>query len=66
MEYFNYNMKIYSNGSAVITESNRGLRYGDGLFETMKCINGQLDFVDEHFARLWKGMSLLEFKLPKL
>ncbi|MEO7308206.1 MAG: aminodeoxychorismate lyase [Ferruginibacter sp.] len=66
MEYFNYNGKIYSNGTAVIAESNRGLRYGDGLFETMKCKHGQLHFIDEHLARLWKGMNLLEFNLPKL
>lgn len=66
MEYYNYNGKFYSNGSAVITESNRGLRYGDGLFETMKCIHGQLHFIDEHLSRLWKGMNLLEFNLPKL
>ena len=66
MEYFNYNGKIYPNGSAVIAENNRGFRYGDGLFETMKCVHGQGQFIDEHFARLWRGMGLLQFDLSKL
>ncbi|HMI79616.1 MAG TPA: aminotransferase class IV, partial [Ferruginibacter sp.] len=66
MEYFNFNGKIYPNGSAVIGENNRGLRYGDGLFETMKSVHGQVHFIDEHFARLWRGMGLLQFNIPKL
>jgi branched-chain amino acid aminotransferase len=66
MEYFNYNGKIYENGSTVISVNNRGLRYGDGLFETMKWVNGRISFIDEHFARLWRGLNLLEFNLPKL
>jgi branched-chain amino acid aminotransferase len=31
----------------------------------MKMRNGQLILVDEHFARLWKGMKLLQFAIPK-
>lgn len=65
MEYFNYNGKIYKGASPVISPDNRGLRYGDGLFETIKLINGKLLMQDEHFARLWKGMALLQFDIPK-
>jgi branched-chain amino acid aminotransferase len=65
MNYFNYNGKIFKEGTPVIGADNRGLRYGDGLFETMKMKNGQLIFEDEHFARLWKGMGLLQFDIPK-
>ena len=64
MEYFNFNGKIYKADAKVISINNRGLRYGDGLFETMKSKNDQLQFADEHFARLWKGMNLLQFKIP--
>ncbi len=45
---------------------NRGLRYGDGLFETIKYKNGQLILLDEHLARLWKGMQLMQFQPSKL
>lgn len=65
MEYFIYNSKTYKEESAILSASNRGLRYGDGLFETIKSIQGQLQFIDEHFARLWKGLQVLQFNIPK-
>jgi len=36
-----------------------------GFFETMKSVNGELQFVDEHLARLWKGLQVLQFNIPK-
>ncbi len=65
MGYFNFNGKIFKEGAAIIGADNRGLRYGDGIFETMKLLNGSLQFCDEHFARLWKGMMVLGFDIPK-
>lgn len=50
---------------AVLPAGSRGLRFGDGLFETIKTINGQPEFLDEHLARLWKGMQVLQFNIPK-
>lgn len=65
MEYFNFNGKMYKESLTVLSANSRGLRYGDGLFETMKSVNGQLQFIDEHFARLWHGLQVLQFILPK-
>jgi len=65
MNYFNYNGKIYKEGEPVITPDSRALRYGDGLFETMKLINSEILMEDHHFARLWKGMNSLQFDIPK-
>ena len=65
MNYFNYNGKIFKEGTSVVGPDNRGLRYGDGLFETMKMKQGILIYEDEHFARLWKGMKVLQFEIPK-
>jgi len=65
MEYFNYNGKFFQNNTPVLSAGSRGLRYGDGLFETIKYNNGQLIFADEHFARLWKGMQVLQFDVSK-
>jgi branched-chain amino acid aminotransferase len=65
MNYYNYNGKNFEENKNVISAANRGLRYGDGLFETIKSIQGKLLFADDHFARLWKGMNLLRFKLHK-
>jgi len=65
MDYFNFNGKMYPGGSLVVGADNRGLRYGDGLFETMKMKSGKIIFEDEHFARLWKGLNVLQFDIPK-
>lgn len=63
MESIFFNGKYFTKGLALISANSRGLRFGDGLFETMKSINGKVEMIDEHFARLWKGMDILKFKL---
>ncbi len=65
MGHFIYNGKTYKEGAAIIGADNRGLRYGDGIFETMKLLDGRLVLGDEHFARLWRGMNVLGFDIPK-
>lgn len=65
MEYFIYNGKTYKEESPILSVNSRGLRYGDGLFETIKSIKGELQFIDEHLARLWKGLQVLQFNIPK-
>ena len=64
-QFFIFNNTFYSNNSAVISPSNRGLRYGDGLFETMKSIKGKIINADFHFERLFSGLALLKFDIPK-
>lgn len=66
MSYINCNGKIVEDATPIITANNRGFRYGDGLFETFKYKNNQLVLLDEHLARLWNGMRLLNFEIPKL
>lgn len=66
MQAFNFNGKIYPSGTAVVGPQNRGLRYGDGIFETLRFKDDQLILADEHFARLWKGLHALGFAVPKL
>lgn len=48
----------------VIHASNRGFRYGDGLFETMKIENAKIQLATLHFDRLFAGIKLLKFQLP--
>lgn len=65
MEYYLADGKLYKPETAIIGANNRGLRFGDGLFETIKTTNGNPEFIDEHFARLWKGLQVLQFNIPK-
>lgn len=64
MEYINYNGKILDANRPLIGANSRGLRYGDGLFETIKSRNGELLFAEDHFQRLWDGLELLQFRIP--
>lgn len=63
--FFTYNDKIYKDGTAVITPENRSLRYGDGLFETLKMHKGVIQLRDYHFERLFSGMKMLQFQPPE-
>ena len=65
MNTFIFNGKMMKEGIPFIGADSRGFRYGDGLFETMKFKQGQLILGNEHFARLWKGMQVLKFDIPK-
>lgn len=46
--------------------SNRGYRYGDALFETMKVASKNILLETYHFERLFAGLRLLQFEVPKL
>lgn len=62
--YFVHNGQLFREGKAVISPDNRSFRYGDGLFETMRVLNGNIVFKKLHFERLLKGMKLLRFDVP--
>ena len=64
--YISFNGKITPADQPVLLASNRGYRYGDGLFETMKLDKGVILLEELHFQRLLNGLELLKFDLPKL
>ncbi len=64
-QFFIYNNKFYANNSPVVSPANRGLRYGDGLFETLKSVHGKIINADFHFERLFAGLALLQFDVPE-
>ncbi len=47
-----------------LSVSDRGFQYGDGVFETLEIINGQLLFLDEHLQRLTLGCKKLRLPMP--
>ena len=60
--YIHFNGKILPADDPLVTAGNRGLRYGDGLFETMRVVNGRIALHDLHFERLFNGLSVLQFQ----
>ena len=57
-------MRIFAlhNGksTAVVPIANRGFAYGDGLFETIKVIDGRAQFLNEHLQRLKRDCARLD------
>jgi len=43
----------------------RGLAYGDGLFETMRCIGSTIPLLDYHLDRLRSGCQVLKIPYPE-
>ncbi|MBS1735908.1 MAG: aminotransferase class IV [Bacteroidetes bacterium] len=64
-EFFIFNGQFFSKGKPVISAGSAGLRYGDGLFETMRLHKGRILNVDFHFERLFGGRALLFSKPSK-
>lgn len=60
-----FNGNFLNSEMPVITANNRGFRYGDGFFETMKVLHGNLVLKELHFNRMFKSLQLLQFKVPE-
>lgn len=59
-QYINFNGTIVPSDQQILTSSNRGFRYGDGLFESMRLARGELRFPELHIDRVRKGMKVLK------
>lgn len=60
--YILHNDEFIAAGQPILTSQNRGFRYGDGLFESMRMINGKLKFPGQHADRLQGGMKALKIE----
>ena len=61
VKYINFNGSILPADQLIFKANNRGFRYGDGLFESMRYIKWKLKFPEMHIDRIQKGMKLLRF-----
>jgi len=64
MKYICNNGDFIPAGQPVFLPDNRGYRYGDGLFETMKVTEGRICLEAYHFERFFSGLQLLQFVIP--
>lgn len=62
----NYNGKFLAADTALVSAESRALRYGDGIFETIRILNGEIMHAELHFSRLFDGINLLGLEMPPL
>lgn len=62
--FVNNNGEIIEGKHHTVDASSRGFLYGDGLFETIKIINGKPLNVVNHFSRIQAGAEILKLRLP--
>jgi branched-chain amino acid aminotransferase len=69
-----YNGELLPANTPIIAAGNRGLRFGDGIFETIKLINarqddplgrGEMPLFQLHMERLQHGLKVLNMILPQ-
>lgn len=60
----NFNGTLLSTADAKLTVNNRGYKYGDALFETLKVVNGKIFFWEDHYFRLMSSMRILRMNIP--
>jgi len=59
-EYILHNDQFVAVDQNILTSRNRGFRYGDGLFESMRMSASKLNFAELHADRLQAGMGALK------
>lgn len=61
-QYILHNDNFFLSTDTILTAQNRGFKYGDGLFETMRMCKGKLMFAEKHADRLKSGMKALKME----
>lgn len=62
--YINLNGELLKEKQCGLSVQNRGFKFGDSLFETIRVVNGKAVFLEDHFSRLKRGMKELKYDVP--
>src|SRR3954468_22001203 len=60
MSFVCYNGQFFPSSQPLLTASNPGFKWGDGIFETMKYFKGRILLETFHFDRLFTSLRLLQ------
>ncbi len=60
----NLNGTLLNSESAKISPDNRGLHFGDSVFETLRYSGGKVFFWEDHYFRLMSAMRILRMEIP--
>ena len=65
MLYVNQNDSVIENNGPVIKARNRAYLYGDGVFESIRIIDGKLINLENHINRMFEGAQAIMMNIPK-
>lgn len=60
----NYNGELIDNKDFAISENNRAFKYGDAIFETIRVVNENVVFWEDHYFRIMASMRMLRMEIP--
>ena len=60
----NFNGELLFEKNVKLSIENRGFKYGDGIFETIKVNNNNVMFWEDHYFRLMASMRMLRMRIP--
>ncbi len=60
----NFNGELLFEENVKLSLENRGFKYGDAIFETIKVSNNRVIFWEDHYFRLMSSMRMLRMKIP--
>lgn len=60
----NFNGKLLPATENYLNHENRGLRYGDALFEALRVAGDKIFFWEDHYLRLMASMRILRMEIP--
>ncbi len=61
--YILVNGNLFPANNALFTAHHRSVKYGDGVFESIRIINGKTAFIDKHLKRLFKNAALIKLNV---
>lgn len=64
MNFIYHNGVFMNSKEPSIHVSNRGFRYADGFFESIRIVNGKVVFFANHFTRIVEAMKAFKFETP--
>lgn len=59
----NFNGNLVSPDENLLV-NNRAFLYGDGVFETLKIVDGKMLFLEDHYFRLMSSMRVVRMEIP--
>jgi len=64
LKSINFNGKLLPETENYLNHTNRGLRYGDALFEAIRVSGNRIFFWEDHYLRLMASMRILRMEIP--